>query len=268
MEHTRAANGDGWRVGQLAELTGVTVRTLRHYDQTGLLRPAGQTAGGHRLYDRDNVLRLYRILALRRLRFSLAEIRSLLDDPQWDLASMVARHAQETDRGIAAAARLSAHLRAIAGEIAGSGDASPDTLFQIMEEMSMLDTPIRSTTTLLVYDNVAAAHAYLIDTFGLTAGSLERDPEGRVVHGELLAGDQSIWLHPSGNGYRSPRELGGVSAMVVIAVDDADADADYAYTNGRGADILNAPVDQPYGVREYGARDLERHLWYFHSPLD
>ena len=266
MEHTQPGIGDGWRVGQLADLTGVTVRTLRHYDQTGLLRPAGQTAGGHRLYDRDNVLRLYRILALRRLRFSLAEIRSLLDDPQWDLASMVARHAQETDRGIAAAARLSTHLRAIAGEIAGSGDASPDTLFRIMEEMTMLDTPIRSTTTLLVYDDLAAAHTYLIDTFGLTAGSLERDPDGRVVHGELFAGDQSIWLHPSGNGYRSPRELGGVSSMIVIAVDDADAH--YAYAKEHGADILNAPVDQPYGVREYGARDLEGHLWYFHSPLD
>ena len=267
MEHTQPGkNGDGWRVGQLADLTGVTVRTLRHYDQTGLLRPAGQTAGGHRLYDRDNVLRLYRILALRRLRFSLAEIRSLLDDPQWDLASMVARHAEETDRGIAAAARLSAHLRAIAGEIGGSGDASPDTLFRIMEEMSMLDTPIRSTTTLLVYDDLPAAHMYLIDTFGLTAGSLECDPDGRAVHGELFAGDQSIWLHPSGNGYRSPRELGGVSSMIVIAVDDADAH--YAYNKEHGADILKAPVDQPYGVREYGARDLEGHLWYFHSPLD
>lgn len=266
VEHTQPGNGDGWRVGQLADLTGVTVRTLRHYDQTCLLRPAGQTAGGHRLYDRDNVLRLYRILALRRLRFSLAEIRSLLDDPQWDLASMVARHAEETDRGIAAAARLSAHLRAIAGEIAGSGDASPDTLFRIMEEMSMLDTPIRSTTTLLVYDDLPTAHTYLIDTFGLTAGSLERDPDGRAVHGELFAGDQSIWLHPSGNGYRSPRELGGVSSMIVIAVDDADAH--YAYTKEHGADILKAPVDQPYGVREYGARDLEGHLWYFHGPLD
>jgi DNA-binding transcriptional MerR regulator len=266
VERTQPGSGDGWRVGQLADLTGVTVRTLRHYGQTGLLRPAGQTAGGHRLYDRDNVLRLYRILALRRLRFSLAEIRSLLDDPQWDLASMVARHAEENDRGIAAAARLSAHLRAIAGEIAGSGDASPDTLFRIMEEMSMLDTPIRSTTTLLVYDDLPAAHTYLIDTFGLTAGSLARDPDGRAVHGELFAGDQSIWLHPSGNGYRSPRELGGVSSMIVIAVDDGDAH--YAYTKDHGADILKAPVDQPYGVREYGARDLEGHLWYFHSPLD
>jgi MerR family transcriptional regulator, thiopeptide resistance regulator len=86
------------------------------------------------------------------------------------------------------------------------------------------------------------------------------------VHGELFAGDQSIWLHPTGNGYQSPRELGGVSSMIVLAVDDANAH--YAYATEHGADILNAPVDQPYCVREYGARDLEGHLWYFHSPLD
>jgi DNA-binding transcriptional MerR regulator len=266
VEQTQLGDGAGWRVGQLANLTGVTVRTLRHYDQTGLLHPSGQTTGGHRLYDRANVVRLYRVLALRRLRFSLADIRSLLDDPNWDLAPMVARHAEETERGIAAGARLSAHLRFITGEIARTGDASPDRLFAIMEEMSMLDTPIRSTTTLLVYDDLSAAHAYLIDTFGLTAGSLELSPGGSAVHGELFAGDQSIWLHPAGNGYRSPRELGGVSSMLVIVVDDADAH--YAYAKDHGADILKAPVDQPYGVREYGARDLEGHLWYFHSPLN
>ena len=243
----------------------MTVRTLRHYDQTGLLHPSGQTSGGHRLYDRANVVRLYRILALRRLRFSLAEIRSLLDDPDWDLASMVARHAEETDHALAATARLSTHLRAITSEIARTGESAPDQLFSIMEEMTMLDTPIRGTTTLLVYDDLAAAHAYLIDTFGLTGGSLDLDPEGRARHGELFAGDQSIWLHPSGDGYRSPRGLGGVSSMTVIGVEDAGAH--YAYAKEHGADIIMAPVDQPYGVREYGARDLEGHLWYFHSPL-
>ena len=56
------------------------------------------------------------------------------------------------------------------------------------------------------------------------------------------------------------------AACIVIAVDDANAH--YAYTKEHGADILNAPVDQPYGVREYDARDLEGHLWYIHSPLD
>ncbi|MFD4367162.1 MerR family transcriptional regulator [Rhodococcus sp. NPDC058521] len=266
MEQAEAAHVCGWKVGQLAELTAVTVRTLRHYDQTGLLRPAGQTAGGHRLYNRENVRRLYRILALRRLRFSLAEIRSFLDNPEWDLASMVARHTEEIDRDIAAASRLSAHLRAIDAEITRSGDAPPDTLFLIMEEMTMLDTPIRSTTTLVVYDDLAPAHAYLTETFGLTAGSLTHDADGRVVHGELYAGDQSIWLHPAGNDYSSPQDLGGVSRMIVIAVDDADAH--HAYAEEHGADVLGPPVDQPYGVREYGARDLEGHLWYFHSPLE
>jgi DNA-binding transcriptional MerR regulator/uncharacterized glyoxalase superfamily protein PhnB len=264
MDEIGMEDDRGWRIGRLADLTGVTVRTLRHYDQAGLLHPSGQTAGGHRLYDRDDVLRLYRILALRRLQFSLAEIRSLLDDRQWNLAEMVARHSEETEREIAAAARLSAHLRSISAQIARSGDASPDQLFMIMEEMSMFDPPIRSTTTLLVYDDLAAAHRYLVNTFGLTAGGLEIGPDGRAVHGEVFAGDQSIWLHPSGDGYRSPQDLGGVSSMVAVSVDDADAH--YAYARAHGADLLRAPIDQPYGVREYGARDLEGHLWYFQGP--
>lgn len=255
-----------WRVGRLAEATGVTVRTLRHYDQTGLLRPSGQTSGGHRVYDQQNVTRLYRILALRRLGFSLAEIGSLLDDPEWDLAAMVTRHATQTEHTITIATRLAAHLRVILGELNRSHETQPDTLFRIMEEMSMLDTPVRDTTTLLVYDDLAAAHAYLSETFGLTPGALEHNAEGRAVHGELFAGDHAIWLHPTAEGYRSPRQLGAASSMTVIAVDDADAH--HAHAREHGAEIIEAPVSQPYGVREYGARDLEGHLWYFHSPLD
>lgn len=114
--------------------------------------------------------------------------------------------------------------------------------------------------------NQHAALEYLVATFGLAAGQLERAPDGRAVHAELLAGDQAIWLHPSGAEYRSPRELGGVSNMTVVVVDDVDAH--YAFAKERGADIVSPPVDQPYGVREYGARDLEGHLWYFHGPLD
>ena len=55
--------------------------------------------------------------------------------------------------------------------------------------------------------------------------------------------------------------------MVVVGVNDADAH--FAYAKEHGADLLKTPVDQPYGVRQYGASasDLEGHLWYFHSPL-
>ena len=124
---------------------------------------------------------------------------------------------------------------------------------------------IRGTTGLLVYDDLEAAQHNLVRVFGLTGGQMERDNHGRVVHGEVRAGDQVIWLHPAGQAYQSPRQLGAASSMTVINVDDADAH--YAHAVEQGADILNAPVDQVYGVREYGAKDPEGQLWYFHSPL-
>jgi uncharacterized glyoxalase superfamily protein PhnB len=132
--------------------------------------------------------------------------------------------------------------------------------------MTMLDESVHSTTAILVYDDLAAAHDYLVRVYGLTPGNLNRLDDGSVVHGEVRAGDQVIWLHPAGDAYRSPRSLGAVTGMTVVAVDDADAH--HKRSVAAGAAIIEDPVDQPYGVREYGARDLEGHLWFFHSPLD
>jgi MerR family transcriptional regulator, thiopeptide resistance regulator len=134
-----------------------------------------------------------------------------------------------------------------------------------IEEMTMLDSTVHSTIALLVYDDLAAAHEYLVRVFGLAAGPIQHDGEGHVVHAEVRAGDQVIWLHPAGDGYRSPRELGATTAMIVVTVEDADAHHERVVA--AGAEVTEAPVDQDYGVREYGARDLEGHRWYFHSPL-
>ncbi len=68
-----------WKVGELAKQTGLTVRTLHHYDEIGLLKPSRRTRSGHRLYGEADVQRLYRILALRRLGFALSEIETVLD---------------------------------------------------------------------------------------------------------------------------------------------------------------------------------------------
>ncbi|WP_341250232.1 MerR family transcriptional regulator [Euzebya pacifica] len=73
-------------VSELAELAGVTVRTLHHYDEIGLLRPSGRTPAGYRLYDHDDLLRLQQIMFWRELGFTLAEIASALDDPDYDRA--------------------------------------------------------------------------------------------------------------------------------------------------------------------------------------
>ncbi|WP_017608506.1 MerR family transcriptional regulator [Nocardiopsis xinjiangensis] len=71
--------GQAWKVGELARRTGLTVRTLHHYEQVGLVLPARRNGAGHRLYGTEEVERLYQVLALRELGLSLERIRGLLD---------------------------------------------------------------------------------------------------------------------------------------------------------------------------------------------
>jgi DNA-binding transcriptional MerR regulator len=77
--------GRNYRVGEVATLTRVSVRTLHHYDRIGLLRPAAHSAGGYRLYGEADLLRLQQILTLRYLGFPLKRIGELLDRPDFDL---------------------------------------------------------------------------------------------------------------------------------------------------------------------------------------
>jgi DNA-binding transcriptional MerR regulator len=67
-----------WKVGDLAKLSGVTIRTLRYYDQIGLFSPSGQTQSGHRLYNESDLLRLQQILSLKELGLTLEEVKSVL----------------------------------------------------------------------------------------------------------------------------------------------------------------------------------------------
>lgn len=64
--------------------SGVSVRTLHHYDSVGLLKPAKITPAGYRLYDEESEKRLYTILLFRELRFSLAEIKEIIDNENFD----------------------------------------------------------------------------------------------------------------------------------------------------------------------------------------
>ena len=73
-----------WSVGEVAKTAGVTVRTLHHYDQIGLLTPGGRSGTGYRRYEYDDLERLQRILAYRRLGFGLEQIAKVLDDRSMD----------------------------------------------------------------------------------------------------------------------------------------------------------------------------------------
>ena len=68
-----------WKIGELARRTGLTVRTLHHYDEIGLLSPAERSDGGHRVYGEAEVQRLYRIVSLRSLGFPLEAVAAALE---------------------------------------------------------------------------------------------------------------------------------------------------------------------------------------------
>lgn len=73
-----------YTVAEVARLSGVSVRTLHHYDAIGLLRPAEVGANGYRLYGRDELLRLQQILFHRELKFPLEAIKTVLAAPDFD----------------------------------------------------------------------------------------------------------------------------------------------------------------------------------------
>ncbi|WP_328597322.1 MerR family transcriptional regulator [Heliobacterium mobile] len=73
-----------YQVKDVAETAGVTVRTLHHYDQIGLLKPASTTDSGYRLYTDQDLERLQQIMFLKELDFGLQEIKEIMDTPGFD----------------------------------------------------------------------------------------------------------------------------------------------------------------------------------------
>jgi DNA-binding transcriptional MerR regulator len=71
-------------IGELSALTHVSIRTLRHYDQIGLLKPSRVTEAGYRQYDESALQRLHTILLFRELEFPLADIARIVDAPGFD----------------------------------------------------------------------------------------------------------------------------------------------------------------------------------------
>jgi DNA-binding transcriptional MerR regulator len=250
------------KIGDVAEATGLTVRTLHHYESIGLLVASERTASGHRLYSSADIERLYRICLLRRLGLPLGEIASVLDDPTWDLPAALVQHRVELERRMAAEAQLRSQL--VRMESAGP---TTEDLLRVLEEMTMLDTTVQRRIGILVYEDLEAMHDFLIRVFGLGPAEITRSDDGTVVHVEVEAGDGVLWLHPETSefGLASPRRLGSATATTAVMVDDVDAH--FAHASAGGAEIVYAPVDQPYGYREYSARDPEGGLWSFMKPL-
>jgi len=98
------------KVGELARHTGLTVRTLHHYDAIGLLAPSARSPAGYRLYGAADIGRLHAIQALRQLGLPLAEIGGLLGAESGSPAAIIARQIASLDQQIAQATALRERL--------------------------------------------------------------------------------------------------------------------------------------------------------------
>jgi uncharacterized glyoxalase superfamily protein PhnB len=127
---------------------------------------------------------------------------------------------------------------------------------------------IERVIPVLTYQDIAAAHDFLVRAFGFDSGGIHRTPEGHAIHGEVRAGDAAIWLHRVTAEHHLDSPLGVDVANSGLFVHVDDVDGHYQRARSAGARIDSEPVDQPYGQREYGARDPEDHRWWFAAPVN
>lgn len=124
------------KVGELAKRTGLTVRTLHHYDAVGLLKPSARSPSGYRLYDAGDVARLHAICALRQLGLSLPAIAELLAAPGMPLAEIVARQIRALDQEIAQARELRSRLSLLETALATGAAPGMEDALATLELMS------------------------------------------------------------------------------------------------------------------------------------
>ena len=130
-----------WRIGELARETGLTVRTLHHYDQLGLLSPLSRTDGGHRCYTSGDVRRLHRSVALRSLGISLEEIGTLLDGEP-DPTGLLRRQLEVVEECIRKASDLRARLLDVLNNLGRNAEPSARQLLQLIEETVAMNEPM------------------------------------------------------------------------------------------------------------------------------
>ncbi|WP_068276781.1 MerR family transcriptional regulator [Aldersonia kunmingensis] len=100
-------------IGEVARLSGVSTRMLRHYDALGLVEPTGRSSGGYREYSPDDIRRLFHVESLRTLGLSLADAKRALDEPGFAPADLVSELIRHTRARIAAEEELLTKLERV-----------------------------------------------------------------------------------------------------------------------------------------------------------
>lgn len=127
------------RVGELAKRTGLTVRTLRYYDEIGLLSPPRMPGSDYRQYGDIEIGRLQQIASLRQLGFSLDEIREILTRPETSVRQVIELHLTRLNEQIALMEQLRHRLEAINRGLHANGSVTAEALLSSVEVMNRME---------------------------------------------------------------------------------------------------------------------------------
>ncbi|WP_240421250.1 MerR family transcriptional regulator [Paenibacillus periandrae] len=124
-----------WKVGELAKLTGLTIRTLRYYDQIGLFSPSGFSDSGHRLYNETDISRLHQILALKELNLSLEEIKSVLLEQSYNPIEVVSQQIRRIQDNILIQQKLMGELEYVRSLMQSQEEVSIEEFTRLLQLM-------------------------------------------------------------------------------------------------------------------------------------
>ncbi|BBG04032.1 MULTISPECIES: MerR family transcriptional regulator [Pseudonocardia] len=125
------------KVGELAAATGLTVRTLHHWEERGLVVPSARTHSGHRVYDDGDVRRVYQVVALRELGLPLDAIGELLVSGAF--GAVLAAHLEQVDTRLAALQSLRRTLAGVVERLRHTPDPAPSDVLRLMDEVSRVN---------------------------------------------------------------------------------------------------------------------------------
>ena len=167
------------KIGELARRTGLTVRTLHHYDHVGLLSPSGRSDGGFRLYSQDDVERLHRILVLRQLGYPLADMRRLLAAATPD-PSLLDQHIAFLDRQLRQTQMLKNRLERLRTRMAEPRGADIGDWLSILEMMAMMEKHLSPEELQTLHEQEARDG----DALTATWAALTAEAREAMAHGE------------------------------------------------------------------------------------
>lgn len=127
-----------WKIGELANETGLTVRALHHYDQIGLFKPSQETEGGHRVYTTADVEQLQKIVTLRQLGFPLDKIKEAIASPEFSLRSATTQLRLDIEKRKADLDDIESRLRD-AEQFQSSSGVQTDQVLQLLSRMNLYE---------------------------------------------------------------------------------------------------------------------------------